>query len=363
MRAAIRDAHDNINLETYIFEDDEVGRALADLLIRKQAAGVVVHLIYDSVGTLDTPRAYFDRLQAAGIEMLEYNPVNPLRAEGHWDLNQRDHRKLLVVDGRIAFTGGVNISKVYGKSSFPHYPHHHAARSGNPDQVAWRDTELSIEGPAVAEFQALFADTWRRRTGETLSGPRYFPKLEKKGDALVRAIGSNPERADFTVYKTYISAFTHADKYAHLTIAYFVPDRQVLQAMIDAAQRGVDVRIIFPSITDVNLALYAGRSFYGSLLRAGIHVYERRAALLHAKTAVIDGVWSTIGSTNLDIRSFLHNEEINAVVLDADFARKMEALFQRDLDASDEITLERWEQRGLWERLHEVAARALAYWL
>jgi len=179
----------------------------------------------------------------------------------------------------------------------------------------------------------------------------------------VRAIGSTPEQNDYTIYKTYISALASADRYAHLTTAYFVPDRQVLQAMVDAARRGVDVKIIFPSLSDVDLVLYAGRSYYDTLLAAGIKVYERRSAILHAKTAVIDGVWSTIGSTNLDIRSFLHNDEINAVVLSVDFAQRMEDLFQRDLDESDEITAAQWQHRGFFERLREAAGRALAYWL
>jgi cardiolipin synthase A/B len=362
MLAAIRGAHDHINLETYIFEDDEVGRALADLLIRKHADGVVVHVIYDSVGTLGTPRAFFDRLRAAGIHTLEFNPVNPLYAIKGWDLNRRDHRKLLIVDGRIALTGGVNISKVYGKSSFLRGKGK-AASPVDSDDAAWRDTHMQIEGPAVAEFQKLFLGTWQRKTSVVLSDARYFPPLKREGSALVRAIGSTPEQADYTIYKTYISALASADRYAHLTAAYFVPDRQVVQAMVDAARRGVDVKIIFPSFSDVDLVLYAGRSYYDELLAAGIKIYERRSAMLHAKTAVIDGVWSTIGSTNIDIRSFLHNDEINAVVLNVDFAQRMEDLFQRDLNESREITAAQWQERGFIERLREAASRALAYWL
>jgi cardiolipin synthase A/B len=363
MMAAIRAARDHVNLETYIFEDDEVGRALARLLIEKRAAGVQVNVVYDSVGTLDTPREFFDRLRAAGISAVEFNPVNPLHATRGWEINQRDHRKLLVVDGRVAFTGGVNISKVYGKSSILNSKRQSQSPPANAKEAAWRDTHMQIEGPVVADFQRMFLDTWLRKTGHALSGARYFPTLKPEGNALVRAIGSMPDQEDFAAYKTYISALANADRYVHLTTAYFVPDRQVLQAMIDAARRGVDVRIIFPSFTDVGMILYAGRSYYEELLGAGIKVYERKDAMLHAKTAVVDGVWSTIGSTNLDIRSFLHNDEINAVVLNVDFADKMEALFQRDLRESTEITVEQWSRRGADERFKEWATRMLEYWL
>jgi cardiolipin synthase len=362
MTNAIRDARHHINLETYIFEADGVGRALADLLIQKKAAGVQVNLIYDSVGALGTPPEFFEKMRSAGINVLEYNPVNPLKARGNWDINQRDHRKLLVVDGRIAFTGGVNISRVYGKSSILNSKRRRL-QTPNADEAAWRDTHMQIEGPVVAEFQKLFLDTWQRKTGQMPPDARYFPRLKAEGNALVRAIGSAAENADYTIYKTYVSALAHADKYVHLTTAYFVPDRQIIQAIKDAAGRGVEVRIIFPSFTDHGLLLYASRSYYEELLAAGIRIYERNAALLHAKTAVVDGVWSTIGSTNLDMRSFLHNDEINAVILNVDFAERMDALFQRDLKQSTEITAQQWRQRPFSQRLREWGARALEYWL
>lgn len=364
MMDAVREARDHINLETYIFEADEVGKRLAELLIEKSASGVIVNLIYDSVGGLSTPREFFDRMRKAGIAVLEYHPVNPLQAWGDWDINQRDHRKILVVDGRVAFTGGVNISRVYGRSSSS------VLRSGRrqpdpPDtkHAAWRDTHMQIEGPAVAEFQKLFRETWQRETGKPLRAANYFPALAPQGKALVRAIGSTPDMEDYAIYKTYISALAHADNYAYLTSAYFVPDGQMLQALIDAAQRGVDVRLIFPSFTDVEIILHAGRSYYDDLLAAGVRIYERKTAMLHAKTAVIDGVWSTIGSTNLDMRSFLHNDEVNAVILSTDFATRMEALFQRDLQESVEITAQQWQKRGLRQRLREWTARLFAYWL
>jgi cardiolipin synthase len=365
MTDAIRAARNHVNLQTYIFEDDEVGRSLADLLIEKTAAGVQVALIYDSVGNIGTPPEFFERMRAAGIKALEYNPVNPLKAQRGWDINQRDHRKLLIVDGRIAFTGGVNISEVYGKSSFPSIKRTPPPKDAK--EAAWRDTHMQLEGPVVAEFQKMFLDTWQRQTGAALSSAspaaQFFPPLKAQGAALVRALASTAERADYTIYKTYISALAHADKYAHLTTAYFVPDRQIVQAMKDAAQRGVDVKIIFPSFADHAAILYASRSYYDELLTAGIKVYERNVAMLHAKTAVIDGVWSTIGSTNLDMRSFLHNDEVNAVVLNVDFARRMENLFERDLKESTEITAEQWSRRGMGQRLREWAVRIAEYWL
>jgi cardiolipin synthase len=362
MMDAVRGARRHINLETYIIEADEVGNALAALLIDKRRAGVDVNLIYDSVGSLGTPPEFFERLRAAGVRVLEFNPVNPANARRGWDINQRDHRKVLVVDGRIAFTGGVNISRVYGKSSF--LPSRRSAPAPNDAQeAAWRDTHMQIEGPAVAEFQRMFLDTWQRQSGAALPDANFFPPLKAEGRALLRAIASTPDRGDYAVYKTYVSAIASADRNVFLTTAYFVPDQQVVQAMVDAARRGVDVRIIFPSFTDVGMLLYAGRSYYDQLLEAGIRIYERKAAMLHAKTAVIDGVWSTIGSTNLDMRSFLHNDEVNAVVLDVDFAARMEDLFRRDLQDSVEVTAAQWRNRGLQHRLKEWTARLLEYWL
>lgn len=363
MREAISSARDHINLETYIFDADEVGYALADLLIEKRRKGVVVNLIYDSVGAISTPPEFFARMRDAGVAVLEYNPINPMSARGRWRINQRDHRKILVVDGRIAFTGGVNISEVYGKSAFSVSRRDRENNENDSQKAAWRDTHMSIQGPVVAEFQNMFLDTWQRQLKREPEKANYFPELKEQGTALIRAIGSTPERGHHAVYKTYVSALANADRTIHLTTAYFVPDKEVLAAMKAAAQRGVDVRILFPSFSDVNLLLHAGRSFYSELLDAGIRVYERKVAMLHAKTAVIDGVWSTIGSTNLDMRSFLHNDEVNAVILNAEFAARMEAQFERDLEDSIEITAEQWNKRGIKARINERWARLFRYWL
>jgi phosphatidylserine/phosphatidylglycerophosphate/cardiolipin synthase-like enzyme len=274
MFAAIDAARDHINMETYILEDDEVGRRFANALIAKQRLGVQVNLIHDGVGTLGTPAEFFTRLSDAEILVLEFNPVNPLTAKAGWDVNQRDHRKLLVVDGRTAFLGGINISSVY--------------------------TSL-------------------------------------------------------------ISAIDAAQREVLLTNAYFVPDPQLRAALKAAVARGVDVRLVLPARTDSALVFHAGRSYYDELLGAGVRLFERRDVVLHAKTALIDGVWSTVGSTNLDWRSFLHNQELNAVVLGAQFGQRMRASFDADLAQSNEVTLAQWQQRTLDLRVKEMFARLWQY--
>ena len=359
MFAAMRAAKDHIHLETYIFEDDDIGQQFADLLLAKQATGIQVALIYDSVRCLNTPREFFDRLSAGGIQVLEYNPVNPLVGKKkEWLLNNRDHRKLLVVDGRTAFIGGINISETYSSGSS-----RRSARKPAANAPGWRDTHLQIEGPVVAEFQKLFLDTWRKQKGPPLDGKTHFPALDKQGDEIVRAIGSVSDDPGSPIYLTLLSAIEHAERQVHITNAYFAPDPQFLKVLTDASQRGVDVKLVLPSHTDSWAVFHAGRSHYSKLLRAGVKIFERRGAVMHSKTASIDGVWSTIGSTNLDWRSFLHNDEINAAILGRDFARQMDAMFARDLAESDAIDLEQWEQRSLLLRLKEGAARLAEYWL
>lgn len=358
MFAAIAAAKDHIHLETYIFEDDEAGQRFADALLARQAAGVQVNLIYDSVGALGTKREFFERLASAGMQVLEYNPVNPLKAKAGWDVNERDHRKLLVVDGRVAFLGGINISSVYSGSSSPGP---RVARSSK--DLPWRDTHLRIEGPVVAEFQRLFIETWRKQRAAPLAEKKWFPALARRGDEVMRAIGSSPDEPYSQIYATLLSAITSAESSIALTFAYFVPDPQLLEALKAAAARGVDVQLLLPSESDSALVFHAGRSYYDELLQGGIRIYERQDALLHAKTAVIDGVWSTVGSTNLDWRSFLHNQELNAVILGAEFGAQMRAAFERDLAASLPITLEQWQRRTIGLRLKEAFARMWGYWL
>lgn len=364
MFAAIRQAKDHINLETYIFEDGEIGTRFADLLLEKQAAGVQVNIIYDSVGSLNTPQEFFDRLSAGGVQLLEYNPVNPAKINNQeWLLNNRDHRKLLIVDGKKVFLGGINISESYSRGSSSPGSRASRKKADDPDAAGWRDTHLQIEGPVAAEFQKYFMDTWSRQNGPALAPRKYFPKLGNQGNEIVRAIGSTSDNPESPIYQTLISALDHAERSIRLTIAYFVPDARLLKALTDAAQRGVKVEIILPGKTDSWIVFHAGRSHYAELLDAGVKVYERRGAVLHSKTATIDGVWSTIGSTNLDWRSFLHNDELNAILLGADFSRQMDAMFAKDRAASTRITPEEWKRRSLLLRLKEWLAVRFEYWL
>lgn len=356
MLAAMKGAQDNINLETYIFDQDELGQQFQKLLIEKQMAGVQVNIMYDSIGSLGTPAAFFDEMRAAGIKLIEFNPINPLKRIGSWTLNNRDHRKILVVDGRIGFTGGVNISENYARSSL----FRSGSRAGG--EPGWRDTHIQIEGPAVASLQLLFLDGWASQKEGEIADREYFPPLPDVGDKLVRVLGSLPD-SQAPIYKAYVLAIQEARQSIHLTAAYFAPDVQFLEAITAAARRGVDVKIIFPSISDAGMVKQAGQSFYADLLESGVRIFELKASVLHAKTGVIDHTWSTIGSANLDVRSFLHNREANLVILGSEFGATMEGAFAEDLKNSVEMTPEVWNSRSPIQRMKEWAARNFEYWL
>jgi cardiolipin synthase A/B len=356
MFAAIEGARSDVDLESYIVDDDETGRRFADLLMSKRAQGVRVHVIYDSVGSLGTTAAFFERLRAAGIEVVEFNQTNPLKSRGKWGLLRRDHRKILVVDGRVAIIGGINISQVYSSGSSPA-----GRREGG--KVGWRDTDIQIEGPAAEEFRKLFLETWQRQNGPSIPPPTGVPNRNDAGNALVRALGSTPGETNRITFVAYVAAITLAQHSIHLTNAYFVPDAQILKAFTDAARRGVDVEIILPSITDASMVLSAQRYRYAGLLKSGVKIFERRNAVMHAKTAVIDGIWSTVGSTNMDYLSFLSNDEVNAVVLNREFADEMEKTFARDLAESNPIRRDRWRKRPLGDRFGQWFAHLFFRWL
>jgi cardiolipin synthase A/B len=356
MLKAIAAATDHINMETYIFDDDVIGQEFTQALIAKQRQGVQVNIIRDSVGTYNTPKAFFEKLQSEGIQLLEFNPINPLLARKQWELNRRDHRKLLIIDGSIGFLGGINISSVYSGGSSK-------IKANTSSNVAWRDTHLQLEGPVVAELQKIFLSTWEKQKGEALAPKNYFPALVKKGSQIVRAIGSAPEEPYSQIYATLLSAIDSSESSIELTNAYFAPDPQLLLGLTDAVKRGVKVTLILPSKTDSWLVFHAGRAYYSSLLKAGVRIFQRRDTVLHSKTAIVDGVWATIGSTNLDWRSFLHNQELNAVMLGTEFSAQMQAMFNKDLSESDEITLQQWEKRSIDKRFKETFARIWEYWL
>ena len=347
---AIEAARDHVHLESYIFDDVDVGRRLSDLLIRKAREGVQVRVIYDSVGSRKTSPAFLASLEAAGVALCEFNPINPLRARLFF-INNRDHRKIVVVDGRVGFTGGINFDGVYMSGSAPRGQAMPTLDDG------WRDTHLRLEGAAVPELQKLFLQTWEKQGCKALEARNPFPPQRSRGDMVVSVIGSSSDGKLSPMYLTLIAALAYAERSIHLSTAYFVPDPNTILALKAAAARGVDVKVLLPGFTDSWLAFHAGRSFYEELLAGGVKLYEYQGGVFHAKTAVVDGVWSTIGSSNIDWRSFCYNDEVNAIVVGAAFGADMEKVFARDLADATEITSERWAARDAYARMSEFTAR------
>jgi cardiolipin synthase len=356
MFAALDGARDHINLESYIVEADGPGEELARRLLAKCREGVKVNLLFDGFGSLTTSATYFEALRQGGVKLCEYNPLRSWGRLFSRAVHLRDHRKLLVVDGRVAFVGGVNISRVYSAGSAP--PAH-----ADPDATPWRDTHLRISGPLVGELQSLFVAHWNQHAGEPIQQANYRPPLQASGHLRGAIASCDAGRRRNPFYLALVKAIDAAQDRVLLTTAYFVPTRRLLHSMSAAARRGVDVRLLLPSRSDAWAPLHAGRSYYGRLLQAGVRVFERQGALLHAKTTVIDGVWATVGSANLDWRSFVHNAEANAVLVDAEFGARMEAVFEQDVAASREVTLESWHQRGWMQRMQESLARRFEFLL
>lgn len=362
---AIADARETLNLEYYTIEDvtlktpDGNARSLADMLVAKLQQGVAVNIIYDSYGSIDTPSAFFDRLGKAGAKLVDFHPIDPNPANVI-DGNDRDHRKILVADGRIGVIGGVNLSKSYeSKSPGSNDATEQDPKTGLP--AHWRDTSIRIEGPAVAEIQKLFFAHWKQEGGPAIDDARYFPKPQAKGHHIVRVIGSSPKQEISRYYVTVISALRSAERKVWISNAYFVPTPEEVQALIAAAKRGVDVRLMVPEKSDAQEAIDAARSHYSELMAAGVKIYETQNVVLHSKTVVIDGVWSAIGSSNFDHRSVLFNDEIDAVVIGKKTAEDLEAIFKDGQQTATAIDLKTWEAqrpftdrvRGFWARLWE----------
>ena len=349
--AALRSASDTIHIESFIFEELDFNARLSEVLIERQRAGVAVRVIYDSFGSFSTPRAFLDLLHTNGVALCEFNPINPLRAS-LWRPNHRDHRKIVVVDGRVAFTGGINFHSVYRSGSAMRTP---ASKSALEE--GWRDTHVELRGLAVDDLQQLFLATWKKQSCGSIAPFAARPEDVNTGPHQVAIIGSSPDGMPSRMYLLLAAAITYSRESVWLTSAYFAPDENTINALKAAARRGVDVRLLLPGITDSDTALRAGQSHYADLLAAGVRIFERHDALLHAKTAVIDSAWATIGSSNLDWRSFCQNDEVNAVFLDLDIGRQMRAVFEADLVVAEEIKLATWQQRSQGARAKEWLAR------
>lgn len=358
IESAIAQAKHHVHVEAYILADDDIGQRFARLLTTKRQDGVEVRVIYDAVGSVDSSAAFFDSMRDVGIEVLEFRPINPVRTY-FWRFHNRDHRKLIVVDGRIAFTGGLNISRTYSSAS--------TAKPGPEKglEEGWRDTHVQIEGPSVRQFQLLFVDTWTQIGGQ-LGQPidAYYPQLQAVGDQLVAAAASTgAKREDEAIYHTYLAAIRNSSRRVWITQAYFLPPAELRDALVAAVRRGVDVRILLPGFTDSKLTLHASRHEYEPLLRGGVRLIEKEDALLHAKTALIDDTLSIIGSANLDYRSFLHNNEVTAVIFGKETAQHMQATFVKDLNSGKELTLAKWQARPWWQRVTESVSGLAKYWL
>lgn len=400
---AIRAAKHHVHLEVYILTDEKIGQQYAEALAERARAGVKVRLMFDGLGSLGAGAKFREELRRDGVEIEEVNSVNPLKEPRLWRLNHRSHRKLLVVDGKIAFTGGINIMDEYISASPGNESRSDASSSskGESDKASsggsssrggsksrrgmgWRDTHIRVEGPVVADFQREFVRTWEEGKGKIELSAEYLPPTPAVGPNLVRVIGT--DGADFLglalgvpqkmvrallgkrkrsspIYAAYISAVLEARRRIWITQAYFAPSDELVKLLGKAAKRGVDVRLVVPGESDLTLLPLAARHYYQRMLEAGIKLYEYDSVMIHSKTAVVDGVWSTVGSSNLDFRSLIHNDEANAIIIGREFGREMEAMFERDLSQSTEVTLEKWNDRPLFDRVKESGAAAIKYWM
>lgn len=352
MFEAIEAARHTVLLQSYIIDDSEVAQRLGALLARKRAQGVQVLMLYDSVGSIGTSEAYFEGLRAAGIVTCAFNPLNPLARMGYWDISHRDHRKILTVDRQVGFVGGINISAVYAAGSFSR------GRAADPRDAGWRDTQVRLRGSAASALDGLVRQTWTRQGCQGALPPTPKPASAQMaaGPHVVRIVPSSPQDPGSRIYTLLLSAIDTAQHSIYLTMAYFAPGQDMIDALSDAARRGVDVQLVLPSVSDFAPVLHAGRRNYQGLLEAGVKLHELQAAVLHAKTAVIDGVVSTVGSSNMDWRSFVSNDEVNAVIFGEDFGDTMTAMFKRDVAASQHITLQSWAERPLLQRTKEALA-------
>ena len=356
---AIARARSSINLEYFILANVQSnGVHLSDLLLDRLRAGVKINMIYDAFGSRDTPEAFFQSLRQAGAQVIEFNPTDPFQTRVGWSPNDRDHRKITVIDGRIGFTGGVNLDLAYDNPPSAGIP-----ADGNTRNAYWRDTAVRIEGPAVAELQQLFFGTWHEQRGPAPDQADYFPALPRVGVQTIRVIGSSPGNRRPLYYASLMTAIKSARRRVWLCSGYFIPPHDERKELAEIARAGRDVRIVVPAFSDVQSAVFAARAAYGDLLEAGVKIYEMRDAVMHAKLAVVDDTWTAVGSSNLDRRSVVFNNEVDAVILGHDTATQVESLLRRYMAVATRINLAAWKDRPLSEREQEWQARIWQYWM
>jgi cardiolipin synthase len=342
--ALIRSARRTINYAQYVFEEGEPAKDVAEALAERCRAGIKVNVLLDAVGTLAMPSELRDEMKNGGCRVENFRPLRPFSINR---ANYRNHRRILVVDGLVGITGGAGTSGKW---------------SGNGRQEGhWRDTDVLIEGPVVEQLQGAFAENWLEATGVAIGGPEYFPRrrLEAKGDVDAQVVRSSPAGGGTAMYTMFLLALASARHSIHITNPYFVPDEKMIDTLLAAAKRGVEIKLLIPGAIDHNLVRQASRSELGRLLKSGVQIYEYRPALLHAKTMVVDGIWSTVGSTNLDHRSFSLNDELNVAIYDAGTAQKLEGVFAEDLSNSRRILYDDWNNRGMASRFLELLALPL----
>ncbi|MEO8216642.1 MAG: cardiolipin synthase [Acidobacteriota bacterium] len=340
MLDAIRGAKKTINMEFYIYWDGDISRTFTELLAEKSRSGVRVKVVLDAVGSSAMSPSLLRFMHGNGIDTEWYHPIRWYTLSR---ANHRTHRKLLIVDGRIGFTGGVGIADEW---------------LGNAqDSRHWRETMVRVEGPVVTQMQFAFMDNWVKSRGELLTGLDYFPAVEPVGDALTQVIKSSPSEGSSAVKLLYTISIVSAAKSIDISNAYFIPDKDTIRALEGAVRRGVAVRVVVPGMkTDAPIVRAASRFVYDRLLRRGIRIFEFQPTMMHAKTMVVDGIWTSVGSSNFDDRSFRLNDEVNVNIYDERVGTEMSAMFEEDLQRSVEINLGRFGKRSYVARAKEWAA-------
>jgi cardiolipin synthase A/B len=337
---AIRSAKKTVTYAQYFYEDGPVAREVAEALAERCREGVGVNVLLDAFGTLAMPKEYRELMTRSGCHVAYFRPLGQYIFRQY---NNRNHRRILVVDGRLGFTGGSGVSRKWmGNGRVEHH---------------WRDTDIRVEGPVVEYLQAAFAENWLETTGIVLGGEAYFPRpIEPRGDVYAQIVKSSPATGSFAMYTTFLLAVSAARQSILITNPYFVLDDKMQQALIKASRRGVRVKVLVPGAIDHNIVRQASRRQFGAMLQSGMEIYEYTAALLHSKTIVIDGVWATIGSTNLDNRSFAVNDELNLIVYSRPLAQRLERIFADDVALSKPVTYSAWRRRGFVAKILEVMA-------